>query len=60
MGKKPIERVYGLPFVLIIVLALVRYLDLFPVPSWLMALALIVGAVTFCLNAYLQRDKNSS
>ena len=60
MSKKPIERLYGLPFVLIIALALASYLDLFPVPSWLMALALVVGAVTFILSAYLQKVKKGS
>lgn len=57
MSKKPVERIYGLPFIVIIFLTLVRLLDLFPVPDWLMAIALLVGAVTFCLNAYLQRKR---
>lgn len=60
MSKKPIERLYGLPFVLIILLTLVMYLDLFPVPSWLMVLALVVGAATFLLDAVFQIKKGRS
>ncbi|WP_157963239.1 hypothetical protein [Algoriphagus litoralis] len=47
MRKKPIDKLYGLPAILILVLLLGKYLDLFPVPNWLVGGALILGALTF-------------
>jgi hypothetical protein len=57
MSKKPIDRLYGLSFVLIMLLFLVKNLDLFPVPNWLLGGTLILGAVTFFLEAVRQRKK---
>jgi hypothetical protein len=57
MSKKPIDRLYGLPFVLIMLLLLAKYLDLFPVPNSLLGGSLILGAVTFFLEAIRQRKK---
>jgi len=59
MRRKPIERLYGLPLVLIGILLLAKYLELFPVPNWLLAGALILGAVTFFLEAIRQRKKKA-
>jgi hypothetical protein len=57
MSKKPIERLYGLPFVLIALILLVKYLDLFPVPYWILGLVLCWGAVAFFVDAMRQRKK---
>jgi hypothetical protein len=34
-----------------------KYLDLFPVPNWLLGGALILGAVTFLLEAMKQKNE---
>lgn len=57
MIKKPIDKLYGLPATLILVLLLAKYLELFPVPNWLLAGALILGAVTFFGEAMRKRKK---
>jgi hypothetical protein len=57
MRRKPIDKLYGLPHILIGILLLGKYLDLFPVPNWLLGGALILGAVTFFLEAMKQRKK---
>lgn len=57
MRRKPIDKLYGLPYILIGILLLGKYLDLFPVPNWLLGGALILGAVTFFLEAMKQRKK---
>ncbi len=55
MGKKSIERLYGLPFVLLVVMLLAKYLDLFPVPVWLLGMLLLWGAVAFFAEALKRR-----
>ena len=57
MTRKPIDKLYGLSAILILALLLARYLDLFPVPNWLLGGALILGAVTFFLEGFRQRKK---
>ncbi|MBA4301238.1 hypothetical protein SAMN03080617_01499 [Algoriphagus alkaliphilus] len=41
MRRKPIDKLYGLSAILILVLLLAKYLDLFLVPNWLLVGALI-------------------
>jgi hypothetical protein len=60
MSKKPIERLYGLPFVLIMLLLLAKYVDLFPVPYWLMTGMIIWGAVAFFWEGIRERRKRNS
>ncbi|MBM3427097.1 MAG: hypothetical protein FJX97_08905 [Bacteroidetes bacterium] len=55
MNKKPIDRLYGLPLGLILVLGLAKYLDLFPVPAWLFAGILVWGAIAVVVEAIRQR-----
>lgn len=57
MRRKPIDKLYGLPVILILVLLLAKYLELFPVPNWLLGGALILGAVAFFLEAMKQSKK---
>lgn len=57
MRRKPIDKLYGLSAILILVLLMAKYLDLFPVPNWLLGGALISGAVIFFLEAMRQRKK---
>ena len=57
MTKKPIDRLYGLPFVLILLLGLAKYLDLFPVPTWVFACILVWGAIAVVVEAARQRRK---
>ena len=57
MTKKPIDRLYGLPFVLILLLGLAKYLDLFPVPTWVFACILVWGAIAFVVEAARHRKK---
>lgn len=58
MRSKPIDKLYGLSAILILVLLLAKYLDQFPVPSWLLGGALIFGVVTFFLEVLRQRSSN--
>ena len=58
MTKKPIDRLYGLPLGLILVLGLAKYLDLFPVPAWLFAGILVWGAIAFLVDAVHQRKSS--
>lgn len=55
MTKKPIDRLYGLPFVLILLLGLAKYLNLFPIPTWLFGLILVWGAIAVAVEAVRQR-----
>jgi Flp pilus assembly protein TadB len=57
MTKKPIDRLYGLPLVLILLLGLAKYLNLFPIPSWLFACILVWGAIALMVEAARQRRK---
>ena len=57
MTKKPINRLYGLPFGLILLLGLVKFLDLFPVPAWVFACILVCGAIAFVVEAVRHRKK---
>jgi hypothetical protein len=57
MTQKPIDRLYGLPFVLIILILLVKYFDLFPIPGWVLGVVVLWGAITFFINAMKQRKK---
>jgi hypothetical protein len=57
MTKKPIDRLYGLPLVLILLLGLAKYLDLFPVPSWVFACILAWGAIAVAVEVIRQRKK---
>jgi hypothetical protein len=59
MSKKPIDRLYGLPFVLIILLLLVKYLELFPIPSWLLGVVIGWGAIAFFVEAMRKRKKTN-
>lgn len=57
MRRKPIDKLFGLSAILILVLLMAKYLDLFPVPNWLLGGVLIFGAVTFFLEAIRHRKK---
>ncbi len=58
MKKKPIDRLYGLPLGLILVLGLAKYLDLFPVPTWIFAGVLVWGAIAVVMDAVHQRKSS--
>ena len=57
MTQKPIDRLYGVPFVLIFLILLVKYFDLFPIPCWVLGVVVLWGAITFFINAMKQRKK---
>jgi hypothetical protein len=59
MTKKIIDRLYGLPFVLIILILLIKYLDLFPLPSWLLGVVCLWAAVVFFVEGMKRRKKKS-
>lgn len=54
MTQKLIDRLYGVPFVLIL---LVKYFDLFPIPGWVLGVVVLWGAITFFIDAMKQRKK---
>jgi hypothetical protein len=57
MTKKPIDRLYGLPFLFIGLAGLAKYFNLFPIPSWLFGLILVWGAIAVAVEAVRQRKK---
>jgi Flp pilus assembly protein TadB len=57
MTKKPIDRLYGLPFLILGLAVLVKYLNLFPIPTWLFGLILVWGAIAVVVEAVRQRKK---
>ncbi len=59
MTKKPIDRLYGLLLVLILLLGLAKYLNLFPIPSHpgFFAVILVWGAIAVMEEAVRQRRK---
>lgn len=59
MTKKPSNRLYGLPFALIILILLVKYLDLFPIPSWLLGVVILWGAIAFFAEGMKHRKKKA-
>jgi general stress protein CsbA len=59
MRRKPIDKLYGLPAILILVLLLAKYLELFTVPNWLLGGAVILCAVAFFVEGMKQRKKKS-
>lgn len=58
MTKKPIDRHYGLPFVFILLLGLAKYLNLFPVPAWLLTCILVWGAIAVVVEAVRHRKSS--
>lgn len=59
MTKRIIDRLYGLPFVLIILILLITYLDLFPIPGWVLGVVVLWGAIAFFVEGMKQRKKKS-
>lgn len=59
MSKKIIDRLYGLPFVLIILILLIKYLDIFPLPNWFLGFVIAWGAIAFFVEGMKQRKKKS-
>jgi MFS superfamily sulfate permease-like transporter len=57
MKKKIIDRLYGLPYALIILILLVKYLDLFFIPNWVVGSVLVWGAIGFFVESMRQRVK---
>ncbi|WP_439474975.1 hypothetical protein [Algoriphagus formosus] len=60
MSKKIIDRLYGLPFVLIILILLIKYLELFPFPNWVLGLVIGWGAIAFFVEGIRNRKKKTS
>ncbi|WP_288370838.1 hypothetical protein [uncultured Algoriphagus sp.] len=58
MSKKIIDRLYGLPFVLIILTLLIKYLELFPLPNWVLGLVIAWGAIAFFVEGIRNRKKS--
>ena len=57
MSKKIIDRLYGLPSVLIILILLIKYFDLFPIPNWIFGLVIVWAAIAFFVEGMKQRKK---
>jgi hypothetical protein len=55
MSKKIIDRLYGLPFLLIGMTVFVKSLDLFFIPKWVLGVILIWGAIGFLVGAMSQK-----
>ena len=57
MSKKPIDRLYGLPFLFLGLAGLVKYLNLFFLPNWVFAVILVWGAIAVVVEAVRHRKK---
>lgn len=60
MSKKPIDRLYGLPFLLIGLTVLVKSFDLFFIPNWVLGVILVWGAIAFVVEGMRKREKTNS
>jgi Flp pilus assembly protein TadB len=58
MIKKPIDRLYGLPFLFLLLAVLVKYLNLFFIPNWVFAVILVWGAIAFLVEAVRHRKSS--
>lgn len=54
MSKKLIDRLNGLPYLLIGLIVLVKSLDLFFIPNWVLGVILVWGAISFFVGAMRQ------
>jgi len=59
MSRKPIDRLHGLPFLLIGLIVLVKSLDLFFIPNWVLGVILVWGAIAFVVE-WMRNRKNSN
>jgi hypothetical protein len=57
MTKKPIDRLYGLPFLILGLAVLVKYLNLFFIPNWVFACIFVWGAIAVVVEAIRHRKK---
>ncbi|GMQ29070.1 hypothetical protein [Algoriphagus confluentis] len=57
MSKKIIDRLYGIPFGLILVILLVKYLDLFPMPNWVLGVVIAWGSIAFFVEGMRNRRR---
>lgn len=57
MNKKPIERLYGIPIVVIMLILLIKYLGIFPLPNWALGLLIALGAITFFCRGHEAAEK---
>ena len=57
MSRKPIDRLHGLPFLLIGLIVLVKSLDLFFIPNWVLGVILVWGAIAFVVDGMRNRKK---
>jgi hypothetical protein len=55
MTKKTIDRLYGLPFLILGLAVLVKYLNLFFIPNWVLACILVWGAIALVVEAVRHR-----
>ena len=58
MSRKPIDRLHGLPFLLIGLIVLVKSLDLFFIPNWVLGVILVWGAIAFMVEVMRNRKKS--
>ena len=58
MSRKPIDRLHGLPFLLIGLTVLVKSLDLFFIPNWVLGVILVWGAIAFVVEGMRNRKKS--
>jgi hypothetical protein len=59
MSNKIIDRLYGLPFVLIILTLLIKYLEPFPLPNWVLGLVIGWGAIAFFVEGIRDKKKKT-
>ena len=55
MSKKLIDRLKGLPFLLIGLIVFGKYLELFFIPNWVLGVILVCGAISFFVGAMRQK-----
>jgi hypothetical protein len=58
MTKKPIDRLHGLPFLILGLAVLVKYLNLFFIPNWVFAVILVWGAIAVVVESVRHRKSS--
>lgn len=58
MTKKPIDRLYGLPFLILGLAVSVKYLNLFFIPNWVFAVILVWGAIAVVVESVRHRKSS--
>ncbi len=59
MSQKTFKYLHAFIFLCLGLLLVVKYLDLFPLPNWLLGVGIALGAIVFFVEGIRNRKKTS-